>query len=56
LVPKNFPAIRCGSAREALELAHRFQEQILVTGSLFLVGETLAVLDSRLNALQISNQ
>jgi folylpolyglutamate synthase/dihydropteroate synthase len=56
LVPKNFPAIRCGSAREALELAHRFQEQILVTGSLFLVGETLAVLDSTLNALQISNQ
>jgi dihydrofolate synthase/folylpolyglutamate synthase len=56
LVPNNFPAIRCGSAREALELAHRFQEQILVTGSLFLVGETLAVLDSTLNALQISNQ
>jgi dihydrofolate synthase/folylpolyglutamate synthase len=55
-VPQNLPAIRCGSAQEALELAHRFQEQILVTGSLFLVGEALAVLDSTLNALQISNQ
>jgi dihydrofolate synthase / folylpolyglutamate synthase len=56
LVPQHIPAIRCGSAREGLELAHRFQEQILVTGSLFLVGETLAVLNSKLNALQISNQ
>jgi dihydrofolate synthase/folylpolyglutamate synthase len=55
-VPQPLSATRCASAREALELAHRFKEQILVTGSLFLVGETLAVLDSRLSALQASNQ
>jgi dihydrofolate synthase / folylpolyglutamate synthase len=55
-VPQPLSATRCASAREALELAHRFKEQILVTGSLFLVGETLAVLDSRLGALQASNQ
>jgi dihydrofolate synthase/folylpolyglutamate synthase len=55
-VPQPLSATRCASAREALELAHRFKEQILVTGSLFLVGETLAVLDSTLSALQASNQ
>jgi folylpolyglutamate synthase/dihydropteroate synthase len=55
-VPQPLSATRCASAREALELAHGFKEQILVTGSLFLVGETLAVLDSTLSALQASNQ
>jgi folylpolyglutamate synthase/dihydropteroate synthase len=39
-----------------LNLALRFDEQILVTGSLFLVGETLSILDSSQAALQTSDQ
>jgi len=56
LVPQHLPATQCASAEEALDLAHRFDEQILVTGSLFLVGETLAILDSAQALLQTSNQ
>lgn len=55
-VPQHLSATRCASAREALELALRFKEQILVTGSLFLVGETLAILDSTPSVFQASNQ
>jgi dihydrofolate synthase / folylpolyglutamate synthase len=55
-VPKHLSATRCASAAQALALAHRFHEQILVTGSLFLVGEVLAILDSAQAALQTSNQ
>jgi dihydrofolate synthase/folylpolyglutamate synthase len=55
-VPKPLSAVQCSSVEQALELAHRFDEQILVTGSLFLVGETLAILDSAQAILQTSNQ
>jgi len=55
-VPQHLSATRCASAREALDLALRFKEQILVTGSLFLVGETLAILDSTPSVFQASNQ
>jgi dihydrofolate synthase / folylpolyglutamate synthase len=55
-VPKHLSAVQCVSAEQAMELAFRFNEQILVTGSLFLVGETLAILDSAQSALQTSNQ
>jgi dihydrofolate synthase / folylpolyglutamate synthase len=55
-VPKTLSAVQCSSVEQALELAHRFDEQILVTGSLFLVGETLAILDSAQAILQTSNQ
>lgn len=55
-VPKHLSAVQCGSAEQALELAYRFNEQILVTGSLFLVGETLSILGSAQAALQTSNQ
>jgi dihydrofolate synthase/folylpolyglutamate synthase len=55
-VPKHLSTVQCASAEQALELAYRFDEQILVTGSLFLVGETLAVLDSAQADLQTSNQ
>ena len=55
-VPRRLSAIQCSSAAEALNLALRFDEQILVTGSLFLVGETLSILDSSQAALQTSDQ
>ena len=55
-VPNHLPAIQCVNAEQALDLALRFHEQILVTGSLFLVGETLAVLQSAQAAWQSSNQ
>jgi dihydrofolate synthase/folylpolyglutamate synthase len=55
-VPQHLSATQCASAEQALALARRCHEQILVTGSLFLVGETLAILDSAQAALQTSNQ
>jgi dihydrofolate synthase/folylpolyglutamate synthase len=55
-VPRHLSSTQCASAEEALDLAHRFDEQILVTGSLFLVGEILAILDSAQAALQTSDQ
>ena len=55
-VPQQLSATQCASAEQALGLARRCNEQILVTGSLFLVGETLAILDSAQAALQTSNQ
>jgi dihydrofolate synthase/folylpolyglutamate synthase len=56
LVPRHLSAIQCSSTAEALDLALHFDQQILVTGSLFLVGEALSILDSSQAALQISNQ
>jgi dihydrofolate synthase / folylpolyglutamate synthase len=55
-VPKHLPATPCASAAQALDLARRFREPVLVTGSLFLVGETLAILGPTPAALQTSNQ
>jgi dihydrofolate synthase / folylpolyglutamate synthase len=55
-VPKHLPCRQCVSAEEALALAHSFEDQILVTGSLFLVGEILSILDPSQTALQTSNQ
>ncbi|MBV8142558.1 MAG: hypothetical protein JOZ60_10985, partial [Verrucomicrobia bacterium] len=55
-VPQRIPAIQCASVEHALKLARRFDEQVLVTGSLFLVGETLAILDSVPGVLQTGNQ
>jgi dihydrofolate synthase / folylpolyglutamate synthase len=55
-VPQPLSATRCASAEQALGLARCYHEHILVTGSLFLVGETLAILGSAQAALQTSNQ
>jgi dihydrofolate synthase/folylpolyglutamate synthase len=55
-VPKLIPATQCTSAEEALNLARRFDDRILVTGSLFLVGEVLSILDPAQVAFQTSNQ
>jgi dihydrofolate synthase / folylpolyglutamate synthase len=55
-VPKDLSAIPCASVAQALDLARRFNERVMVTGSLFLVGETLAILASAPASLQTSNQ
>jgi dihydrofolate synthase/folylpolyglutamate synthase len=55
-VPKDLSATQCASVAQALDLARRFNERVLVTGSLFLVGETLAILASAPASLQTSNQ
>ena len=55
-VPKQIPATQCLSAEQALQLVHRFDERTLVTGSLFLVGEVLSILNPAGAAFQTSNQ
>jgi dihydrofolate synthase/folylpolyglutamate synthase len=55
-VPKHLSAARLDSAAQALDLAYHFDDPILVTGSLFLVGEFLAILQPSKGALQASNQ
>lgn len=55
-VPKHLSSIQCASAEQALDLAQRFNDRILVTGSLFLVGEILAILQPAQGVLQTSNQ
>jgi folylpolyglutamate synthase/dihydropteroate synthase len=56
LVSDQLSAVQCASIQHALDAAHRFDEKILVTGSLFLVGETLAMLQSVPDTFQISYQ
>jgi folylpolyglutamate synthase/dihydropteroate synthase len=55
-VPKYLSATRLDSAAQALDLAYHFDDPILVTGSLFLVGEILSILQPSQGALQASNQ
>ncbi len=56
LVSNQFSVAQCTSIEHALDAAHRFEEKILVTGSLFLVGETLATSQLVSEAFQISRQ
>jgi dihydrofolate synthase / folylpolyglutamate synthase len=55
-VPKQIPATQCLSAEQALQLARRFDNRTLVTGSLLLVGEILSILNPAGAAFQASNQ
>jgi folylpolyglutamate synthase/dihydropteroate synthase len=55
-VPHYLSAAQCDSAAQALDLAYHFNDPILVTGSLFLVGEFLAILQPSQGILQSSNQ
>ena len=55
-VPKYLSSTPCDSAAQALDLAFRFDDPILVTGSLFLAGEFLAILQPAQGILQASNQ
>ena len=56
LVPEDVPSSRFSSVAHALELAQETNETILVTGSLFLVGEALALLQPAQGSFQTSNQ
>jgi dihydrofolate synthase / folylpolyglutamate synthase len=56
VMPNHLPIAQCNSPRQALDLANHFDDPILVTGSLFLVGEFLAMLQPDQGALQVSNQ
>jgi dihydrofolate synthase/folylpolyglutamate synthase len=56
LVPANVPSSTFNSVTDALELAQESDELILVTGSLFLVGEVLALLQPAQGSFQASNQ
>ena len=56
LMPKHLPIAQCASPEQALDLANHFDGPILVTGSLFLVGEFLAILQPDRGVLQVSNQ
>jgi len=56
LVPANVPSSIFTSVAEALRFAQRSDRRILVTGSLFLVGEALALLQPARGNLQLSNQ
>jgi dihydrofolate synthase/folylpolyglutamate synthase len=55
-VPKHLSAVQCPSVDDALSLAHRFDDPILATGSLFLVGELLAILHPEQGSLQTGSQ
>ena len=56
LVPENVPSSTFNSVTDALELAQESDDLILVTGSLFLVGEVLAILQPAQGSFQASNQ
>jgi dihydrofolate synthase / folylpolyglutamate synthase len=56
IVPKHLSATQCASVNQALGIARRFNDPILVTGSLFLVGELLAILYPAQGAFQAGNQ
>jgi len=55
-MPKHLPIAQCHSPEQALDLANHFDDPILVTGSLFLVGEFLSILQPDQGVLQVSNQ
>jgi folylpolyglutamate synthase/dihydropteroate synthase len=56
LVPEHVPSSTFTSVTDALLLAQQSTEMILITGSLFLVGEVMAVLQPVRGKLQPSNQ
>jgi dihydrofolate synthase/folylpolyglutamate synthase len=56
LVPEHVPSSTFSSVSDALMLAQQSTEMILITGSLFLIGEVLALLQPARGNLQPSNQ
>jgi dihydrofolate synthase / folylpolyglutamate synthase len=56
MIPPPVPSLTFPSPAEALRLAQESDEMILVTGSLFLVGEVMALLKLSQGNLQPSNQ
>jgi len=56
MIPEEVPSLTCASVGEALQLAERSGDMILITGSLFLIGEAIALLQPSRGNLQPSNQ
>jgi dihydrofolate synthase/folylpolyglutamate synthase len=56
LLPPGTPHTLCVSVNKALEQVNLRDEPILITGSLFLVGEVLAILQPAYGVLQVSSQ
>jgi dihydrofolate synthase/folylpolyglutamate synthase len=56
MIPEGVPSLTCATVGEALQLAEQSGEMILITGSLFLVGEAIALLQPSEGNLQPSNQ
>ena len=56
LLPPGTPHTLCASVNKALEQVNLLDEPILITGSLFLVGEVLAILQPAYGVLQVSSQ
>jgi dihydrofolate synthase/folylpolyglutamate synthase len=56
LVPEHVESSNCTSVARALRMAQESDNMVLVTGSLFLVGEAMAILQSASLDLQRSNQ
>jgi dihydrofolate synthase / folylpolyglutamate synthase len=56
LVPEHIPSSTFTSVSDALQLAQQSTEMILVTGSLFLIGEAMALLQPARGNFQPSNQ
>jgi dihydrofolate synthase/folylpolyglutamate synthase len=56
MVPENVPSLTCTSVAQALQLALQSEQMVLVTGSLFLIGEVMALLQPAQGKLQPSNQ
>ena len=54
-IARDLPIMEASNLRRALDTAHSFGEPILVAGSLFLAGETLALLQNA-NAQEVSAQ
>jgi dihydrofolate synthase/folylpolyglutamate synthase len=56
LIPKHVPSSTFTAVSDALLLAQQSTEMILITGSLFLIGEVLALLQPVRGNLQPSDQ
>lgn len=56
MLPAGTPFTICKSVKAALDEANTWNKQILITGSLFLAGEALAILNPSHGVLQSSNQ
>jgi dihydrofolate synthase/folylpolyglutamate synthase len=56
MVPESVPSLTCTSVAQALQLAQQSDQMILVTGSLFLIGEVMTLLQPARGRLQPSNQ
>ena len=55
-IPKNIDVRREASVNKAIELARTLKGHILIAGSLFLVGEALAIIDNKRQIFEPSDQ